>query len=331
MAPDEYDVAGAGIGVVEADDAARARPGARRRRRRSRWRSSRPALQRLLAGPPRAARPTAGCASTAHVDEFGRTLGEELLEPTRIYAQDCLGARRAPTSTCTRSATSPAAGWPPTWPGCCRPALRRRRRPRRPGRRTPVFGLIGELGRVDARRAGDDVQHGRRHGRRGRPPRTPTRRSPCSAGRGLARLGVRHGAGATGRASTATPRPRAARVERCTLVGHRADALAASARLLVVVLVVVLRVRIVGVRVLDARRRWRRAARPGRTAAAPASSACRRSKSVCGPPYFNSRATFVCLALARPRPMARPPHPGPSPRLIVDSSTRLPPLTAETQ
>ncbi|NLU82347.1 phosphoribosylformylglycinamidine cyclo-ligase [Rhodococcus sp. HNM0569] len=26
----------------------------------------------------------------AHVDEFGRTLGEEMLEPTRIYAKDCL-------------------------------------------------------------------------------------------------------------------------------------------------------------------------------------------------------------------------------------------------
>ena len=25
-----------------------------------------------------------------HVEEFGRTLGEELLEPTRIYAKDCL-------------------------------------------------------------------------------------------------------------------------------------------------------------------------------------------------------------------------------------------------
>lgn len=27
---------------------------------------------------------------SAHVDEFGRTLGEELLEPTKIYAKDCL-------------------------------------------------------------------------------------------------------------------------------------------------------------------------------------------------------------------------------------------------
>ena len=26
----------------------------------------------------------------AKVEEFGRTLGEELLEPTRIYAKDCL-------------------------------------------------------------------------------------------------------------------------------------------------------------------------------------------------------------------------------------------------
>jgi len=30
-----------------------------------------------------------------HVEEFGRTLGEELLVPTRIYAQDCLALARA--------------------------------------------------------------------------------------------------------------------------------------------------------------------------------------------------------------------------------------------
>jgi phosphoribosylformylglycinamidine cyclo-ligase len=29
-----------------------------------------------------------------HVEEFGRTLGEELLEPCRIYALDCLALRR---------------------------------------------------------------------------------------------------------------------------------------------------------------------------------------------------------------------------------------------
>jgi len=31
-----------------------------------------------------------------HVDELGRTLGEELLEPTRIYARDCLALARDP-------------------------------------------------------------------------------------------------------------------------------------------------------------------------------------------------------------------------------------------
>ena len=50
------------------------------------------------------------------------------------------------------------------------------------------------------------------------------------------------------------------------------------------------------------RSRQTRRARPEQ----PASSAWRRSRSVAGPPYFNCLATFVCLALARPRPMARP-------------------------
>ena len=36
----------------------------------------------------------AGWALDRHVDEFGRTLGEELLEPTRLYAQPCLALAR---------------------------------------------------------------------------------------------------------------------------------------------------------------------------------------------------------------------------------------------
>jgi len=32
---------------------------------------------------------------TDHVDDFGRTLGEELLTPTRIYAKDCLDVVRS--------------------------------------------------------------------------------------------------------------------------------------------------------------------------------------------------------------------------------------------
>ena len=59
----------------------------------------------LDAGP--AGRSTATCPSS------GRTLGEELLEPTRIYAKACLDAgRRAPAPT--RWRTSPAAGSRPT-------------------------------------------------------------------------------------------------------------------------------------------------------------------------------------------------------------------------
>ena len=53
-----------------------------------------------------------------HVEEFGRTLGEELLEPTRIYAKDCLAL--AAEAEFARSPTSPVPASPPTWFGWCR-------------------------------------------------------------------------------------------------------------------------------------------------------------------------------------------------------------------
>jgi phosphoribosylformylglycinamidine cyclo-ligase len=93
MAPDEYDVAGAGTGIVDAD---------------------------ALLGPDRVqvgdvviAMGSSGLHSTgyslarlvllgdggpgldAHLDDLGRTVGEELLEPTRIYAKDCLALAAA--------------------------------------------------------------------------------------------------------------------------------------------------------------------------------------------------------------------------------------------
>ena len=46
----------------------------------------RAALQRLLAGRATCCSTQAGLALDLHVSELGRTLGEELLEPTRIYA-----------------------------------------------------------------------------------------------------------------------------------------------------------------------------------------------------------------------------------------------------
>jgi phosphoribosylformylglycinamidine cyclo-ligase len=88
LAPDEYDVAGAGTGVVEADDVL--------------------GPERVAVGDVLIAMASSGLHSNGYslarkvlladagwsldrdVAELGRTLGEELLEPTRIYARDCL-------------------------------------------------------------------------------------------------------------------------------------------------------------------------------------------------------------------------------------------------
>ncbi|MFE4396127.1 phosphoribosylformylglycinamidine cyclo-ligase [Kitasatospora sp. NPDC056808] len=93
LGPDEYDVAGAGTGVVEADGLLGA--------------------DRVRAGDVVIAMAASGLHSNGYslvrhvllneagwkldrkVEEFGRTLGEELLEPTRIYSLDCLALTRA--------------------------------------------------------------------------------------------------------------------------------------------------------------------------------------------------------------------------------------------
>ena len=88
LAPDAYDLAGAGTGVVEADAVL--------------------GPERVRAGDVVIAMASSGLHSNGYslarhvflgragwgleraVPELGRTLGEELLEPTRIYALDCL-------------------------------------------------------------------------------------------------------------------------------------------------------------------------------------------------------------------------------------------------
>lgn len=88
LEPHEYDLAGAGVGAVEADAVL--------------------GSDRVRAGDVVVAMASSGLHSNgyslarhvllsmarlrldAEVEELGRTLGEELLEPTRIYAQDCL-------------------------------------------------------------------------------------------------------------------------------------------------------------------------------------------------------------------------------------------------
>ena len=94
LAADEYDVAGAGTGVVEADRLL--------------------GPERVEAGDQLIAMRSSGLHSNGyslarhvlftingwdvdrHVDQLGRSLGEELLEPTRIYALDCLALAGSP-------------------------------------------------------------------------------------------------------------------------------------------------------------------------------------------------------------------------------------------
>ena len=87
LGPDEYDVAGAVTGVVEAD----AVLGPERVRAgdvvvalgASGLHANGFSLVRKVVA-------VAGWQLDRHVEEFGRTLGEELLEPTRVYASDVL-------------------------------------------------------------------------------------------------------------------------------------------------------------------------------------------------------------------------------------------------
>ncbi|MCA6096420.1 phosphoribosylformylglycinamidine cyclo-ligase [Streptomyces sp. SCA3-4] len=92
LGPDEFDVAGAGTGVVEADrllGADRIRPGdAVIAMASSGLHSNGYSLVRHVLFD------RAGWELDREVPEFGRTLGEELLEPTKIYSLDCLALTR---------------------------------------------------------------------------------------------------------------------------------------------------------------------------------------------------------------------------------------------
>ncbi|QKW51463.1 phosphoribosylformylglycinamidine cyclo-ligase [Streptomyces buecherae] len=92
LGADDFDVAGAGTGVVEADrllGAERIRPGdVAIAMESSGLHSNGYSLVRHVLFD------RAGWSLDREVAEFGRTLGEELLEPTKIYALDCLALTR---------------------------------------------------------------------------------------------------------------------------------------------------------------------------------------------------------------------------------------------
>jgi phosphoribosylformylglycinamidine cyclo-ligase len=144
MADGAYDLSATGVGVVEADAVLgpeRVRPGdvvigmASSGLHSNGYSLARHVLLEIhrmsLAG---------------HVEEFGRTLGEELLEPTRIYAKDCLAlaAETQVRTFCHVTGGGLAGNLERVMPhglvaeidrGTWTPA--------------PVFGMIAQRGRVD--------------------------------------------------------------------------------------------------------------------------------------------------------------------------------------
>jgi phosphoribosylformylglycinamidine cyclo-ligase len=146
LAPDEYDVAGAGTGVVEADDMLgpdRVRVGdVAVAMRSSGMHSNGYSLARhvLLT--------QAGLSLDLYVSELGRTLGEELLEPTRIYSQDCLALIRGAGADLHALSHITGGGLAANVARVL-PAGAHLTVDRSSWTPHPVFGLVGRLGSVD--------------------------------------------------------------------------------------------------------------------------------------------------------------------------------------
>ncbi len=192
MEPDAYDVAGAATGVVEAGNLlgpGRVRPGdVVLAMASSGLHSNGYSLVRHVLLE------RAGWALDREVEELGRTLGEELLEPTRIYTKACLALARevgvhamahitggglagnlARVMPEELSATIDRGTWTPA----------------------PIFDVVRRVGCGLAGGPGGDPQLRRRHGRAaarrrrrpsGRDPR-PVQRACLGGGRSRARPG----------------------------------------------------------------------------------------------------------------------------------------------
>jgi phosphoribosylformylglycinamidine cyclo-ligase len=144
MAEQDYDISATSVGVVEAEKVLgpeRVRPGdVVLGLASSGLHSNGYTLAR------RVLLETARLPLEGHVEEFGRTLGEELLEPSRIYAKDCLAlAAEADVRT---FAHVTGGGLVHNLqrvipPGLCAVLDRGNWTP------APVFGLIGRRGRIE--------------------------------------------------------------------------------------------------------------------------------------------------------------------------------------
>ena len=148
LRPDEYDISGTGVGVVE-EDAILGRDRVEVGDVVIAMRSVRPALQRVLAGPARAAgrRPDAAGHGRSTSSATSAPSARNCSRPTKIYARGL--PRPASTSaTCARSPTSPAAASPATWSGCC-PSTVDAVVDRSTWRPQPIFELVQTKGRID--------------------------------------------------------------------------------------------------------------------------------------------------------------------------------------
>ena len=142
LGPDEYDVAGAATGVVERDRILgpdRVQPGDVVVAMESSGLHSNgySLVRRVLAD--------AGWSLDRHVDELGRTIGEELLVPTRIYAADCLALVGAVEVHAMSHVTGGglAGNLARVVPDTCTVTI-----DRSTWAPAPVFGLVRELGHV---------------------------------------------------------------------------------------------------------------------------------------------------------------------------------------
>ncbi len=144
LGPDEYDLAGAVTGVVEADDLLgphRVRPGdAVLAMASSGLHSNGYSLVRRVLS-------RAGWGYERHVEELGRTLGEELLEPTRVYAAAVLELAAALDGDLHALSHVTGGGLAANLARVL-PTHLEATVDRSTWRPAPVFGLVGDLGSV---------------------------------------------------------------------------------------------------------------------------------------------------------------------------------------
>ncbi|MGI5196801.1 phosphoribosylformylglycinamidine cyclo-ligase [Streptomyces sp. CA-288835] len=144
LGPDDFDVAGAGTGVVEADrllGADRIRKGdAVIAMASSGLHSNGYSLVRHVLFD------RAHLSLDQHIEDFGRTLGEELLEPTKIYSLDCLALTR---TTEVHAFSHITGGGLAANLARVIPDTLHARVDRTTWTPSPVFDLVGTTGKVD--------------------------------------------------------------------------------------------------------------------------------------------------------------------------------------